>query len=37
MIPEGMILAAFVVWCFAAGLYILETLIRILSHNGDDK
>lgn len=35
MIREGMLLAAFVVWCIAAALYILDTLISIIHKIGE--
>lgn len=37
MIPEGVLLAGFVVWCIAAALYILDTLIHILTRSGGDE
>ena len=34
---EHMVLAGFVVWLIAAGLYITETLLRIITYTGDDQ
>ena len=34
---EHMVMAGFVVWLIAAGLYITDTLLRIITHTGDDR